>query len=139
MFVFTDPVVSIVVMKEDEMNKRSRRFLTALLCTAIFSNSACSTTTQRLGPTQAAMNNYGIGKGDTVLIRYSNGSEKIRIIGINESGISGIGKNGEAVNVGYHKIFQIEYEKVGLIKSDSPALMRTGKVLEVVATVLGGG
>ena len=93
------------------------------------------------------MNHYGIGKGDTVLIRYANAgdprsssrSEQIQITGINQNGISGLGENGKAVNASYDEIFQIEYEKVGPISPDSPALMRTGKVLEVVVTVLGSG
>jgi hypothetical protein len=116
--------------KDNEMNNRRRQFLAVLLCAAIFGNSACSTTTQRLGPTQAAMNHYGIGKGDTVLIRYANESdprsssrsEKIRIIGISKVGITGTGDAGKAVTVGYDEIFQIEHQHTGPVMDiQSPA------------------
>jgi len=133
-----------VEQKEDEMNRRSNHYLTILLCAVITANAACSTTTQRLGPSQAAMNHHGLANGDTVLVRYANeddarsssSSEQIRIAGIDESGISGIGETGEAVNVGYDEIFQIEYIKVGSIKSDSPAIKRVGKAADVTSKVL---
>ena len=129
------------------MNRRSNHYLTILLCAVIATNAACSTTTQRLGPSQAAVSHHGIEKGDTVLVRFANfgnarsssRSEQIQITGITKIGISGIDENGKVVNADYGEIFQIEYEKVGPIRSDSPSLMRTGKVLEVVATVLGSG
>ena len=128
------------------MNKRSRQFLTGILCTAIFSNSACSTTTQRLGPTQAAMNHYGIGKGDTVLIRYANEgdprsssrSEKIRIIGISQVGITGTGAAGEAVTVEYDDIFQIERQHTSsVVDIQSPADAAEAVVLSVAIAAFG--
>ena len=127
------------------MSNRSRPFLTFLLCTAVLGISACSTTTHRLGPSQAAINHQGLANGDIVLVRYANeddarssSSEQIRITGINESGISGTGENGEAVYAEYDELFQIEYIKVGAIKHDSPELMRVGKAVEVTSKVLLG-
>ena len=129
-----------------EMNKRSRQFLAGLLCAAIFSNSACSTTTQRLGPTQAAMNHYGISKGDTVLIRYSNEgdprsssrSEKIRIISISQVGITGTDAAGEAVTVGYDEIFEIERQHSSpVVDIQSPADVAEAAVLSVAIVAFG--
>ncbi len=96
------------------------------------------------------MNNHGVKSGDLVLVRYANKtvarsssrSEQILITEIDESGISGVGENGRAVNVGYEEIFQIEFVKVGPLKRDSPAAVGAGKVLYVGACVLaafGGG
>ena len=126
------------------MNQRSSGVLIILWCTTILSISACTTTTQRLGPNQAAMNHHGLVNGDMVLIRYANkndarsssSSEKIQITGINESGISGTDENGVVVNADYDEIFQIEYIKVGPIKSDSPALSNAAKAAEVTSKAL---
>ena len=130
--------------KDNEMNNRRRQFLAVLLCAAIFSSTACSTTTQRIGASQAAMNHHGLASGDVVLVRYANKndarsnsrSEQIRITSINESGISGIGEKGEVVDATYDEIFQIEYKKVGSINSDNPTLMGAAKVVEVTSKVL---
>ena len=143
---FIDVVVLFVSQKEDDVNKRSKRFLTFLLYAAIVSNSACSTTTQRIGPSQAALDNYGIGKGDYVLVRYANmddprsssSSELIEVTNISDTSISGTRENGNAIDIGYDEIFQIEIRKKGAaIRSDSPALVSAGtaagKTLEVVA------
>jgi len=127
------------------MNKRSTQFLTILLCVAVISSSACTTTTHRVGPSQAAMDNYGIGSGDYVLVRYANkddprsssSSELVEVTQISRTDISGIGEHGNAISIGYDKIFQLEISKrSSAIKSDSPALTRvgnaTGKALEGV-------
>jgi hypothetical protein len=50
------------------MSKRSKRFLTFLLCAAIVSNFGCTTTTHRIEPSQAAMGGFGIGKGSNELV-----------------------------------------------------------------------
>ena len=127
------------------MNRQSGKFLTILLCAAIVGITACSTTTQRLGPSEAAMNNYGIGKGDTVLIRYankddprsSNRSNLVQITEITGVGISGVAENGSAVNVGYDEIFQIEVrKKSSAIKSDNPVLMGASKAVKSAVTVV---
>jgi len=57
---------------ENDMSKRSKQFLTFLLCAAIVSNFGCTTTTHRVGASQAAMDNHEIGKGDYVLVRKAN-------------------------------------------------------------------
>jgi len=136
------------------MGKQCKYYLTVLLCVAIAGNSACSTTTHRLGPSQAAINHYEIGKGDAVLIRYvnegdsrsSSRSEFVQITNISDGGITGVGESGKTVNVGFTEIFQIEYIHVGLIEHDSPATMAAGKALEVTskavyvaACILSGG
>lgn len=92
------------------------------------------------------MYNYGIGKHDYVLVRYANkddprsssSSEPITITNISDTGLSGVGENGYAVNIGYDEIFQIEIRrKSAAIKSDDPRLKSVGtaagKALEVVA------
>ena len=86
------------------MNKQSKKLLTVILCAVIVCISACSTTTHRLGPSQAAMNHYEIGKGDAVLIRYvnegdsrsSSRSELVQITNISDIGITGVGESGKA-------------------------------------------
>ena len=127
------------------MNKRSKLFLSVLLCVAVVGSIGCTSTTYRVGASQAAMHSYGIGNGDSVLVRYSNkddprsssSSELVQISRISKAGISGVGENGNAVNVGYDEIFQIEVKgKSSAIKSDNAVLTSaseaTGKVLEVV-------
>jgi hypothetical protein len=87
---------------EDDMSTQIKRFLTFLLCTAIVSNFGCTTTAQRVElsqattydfgtrkgndvlvgakiedpqgdrPSQAAMGEFGIGKGDRETVRYVN-------------------------------------------------------------------
>jgi len=92
------------------------------------------------------LDNYGIGKDDYVLVRYANkgdprsssSSELIRITSISDTGLSGVRDNGNAINIGYDEIFQIEIRKNNAaIKSDDPALKKVGtvasKALEVVA------
>jgi hypothetical protein len=98
------------------------------------------------------MNHHGLANGDVVLVHYTYkddarySSEKIRITGINEIGISGTDENGEAVYAGYDEIFQIDYKKVGPIKSDSSTLSHAARAVEVsskamlyVTTCLYGG
>jgi len=127
------------------MSKQNKLFLSVLLCIAVVGNIGCTSTTYRVGASQGAMHSYGIGNGDSVLVRYSNendsrsssSSELIQINRIGKASISGIGENGNAVNVGYDEIFQIEVKgKSSAIKSDDAVLMgagkATGKVLEVV-------
>ncbi len=66
------------------------------------------------------MDNYGIGKGDSVLVRYANkddprsssSSELVQITNINRTDISGVGENGKAVHAAYDEIFQIEHKKL---------------------------
>ena len=90
------------------------------------------------------MSHHEIEKGDIVLVRFANAgdaqsssrSEQIRITSFSYSGISGIAENGEAVSVGYDEVLQIEYTKVGPIKSDSPALMKTGKAVEAISKAM---
>jgi len=126
------------------MDRQSRFFLAFVLCAVIVGISACSATTKRVGPSQAAMINCGVESGDAVLVRYANkgdprsssSSKKIRLSGVNENGISGLDENGEVVDVSYDDIFQIEYKTVGPIKSDSPALIGAGKAVNVTAKAL---
>ncbi|NOR36322.1 MAG: hypothetical protein GQ577_06195 [Woeseiaceae bacterium] len=84
------------------MSTQSKRFLTFLLCAAIVSNFGCTTTAQRVEPSQgatydfetrkgnnvpvgakiedpqgdrslqAAMGDFGIGEGDNVPVRYTD-------------------------------------------------------------------
>jgi hypothetical protein len=90
------------------------------------------------------MNHYEIGKGDAVLIRYvnegdsrsSSRNEMVQITNISDSSITGVGESGNAVNVGFSEIFQIEYIDIGLIEHDSPAAMGVGKALEVTSKAL---
>lgn len=49
------------------MSTRSKRFLTFLLCAVVVNNLGCTTTTHRVGPPQAPMDNHEIGKGENVL------------------------------------------------------------------------
>ena len=108
------------------MQHRYRKVLPIFLCAVLVGNAACSTTTQRVGASQAAMSNHGIGKGNTVLVRYANkddprsssSSELLRITSLSNSGIVGIGENGSVVNVGYAEIFQIEHSKVKIKNLD---------------------
>ena len=129
------------------MNRRNRQFLTILLCTAFAGNSACSTTTQRLGPTQAAMNNNGVGKGDIVLIRYANegdprsssSSETVRITGISEVGITGTGAADRAVTVSYGEIFQVERQHRGpVMEINSPTDVADAVLWGVAYAAIGG-
>jgi len=114
------------------MSKRGKQFVTFLLCAAVVSNFGCTTTTHRVKPSQAAMDNYGLEKGDMVLVHYANindaksssKSEQIRITDIGNNGISGTSEVGAAVTIDYDNIFQIEYsKKENAIKRDSPVLM----------------
>ncbi len=57
---------------EGEMTKRSKRFLTFLLCAAIIGSFGCTTTTHRVEPSQAVMDDYGTGEFDIVLVGYAN-------------------------------------------------------------------
>jgi hypothetical protein len=133
--------------KDNEMNQRNRQFLTILLCTAFAINSACSTTTQRLGPTQAAMNHNGVGKGDMVLIRYANEgdprstsrSEDVLITGISKAGISGTGAAGRAITVSYDEIFEIERQyRDPVINIESPADVADAVLWGVAYAAIGG-
>ena len=54
------------------MSKRSKRFLTFLLYVAIVSNFGCATTAREVAPSQAAMDDFEIGKSDDVFVRYAN-------------------------------------------------------------------
>ncbi len=127
------------------MNKRSKLFLSVLLCVAVVGSIGCTSTTYRVGASQAAMHSYGIGNGDSVLVRYSNkddprsssSSELVQISRISKAGISGVGENGNAVNVGYDEIFQIEVKGTSsAIKSDNAALMGASKAIEGVAKIV---
>jgi len=75
------------------MSKRSKRFLTFLLCTAIVSNFGCATTTHGIGPSQAAMDDFGTGKGNNVLVGAK--IEDLRRVGPSQAAMDdfGIGKD----------------------------------------------
>jgi hypothetical protein len=141
------------------MNDGGKYLLLILLGAAMLANTACTTTTQRAGPSQAAMRQHGISEGDTVLVRYTNigdansssRSELLQITGISNSGIAGVDENGEASVARYGEIFQIERQRTGLRRpgrtEPSPqlvnAMTKTGRVLGTVIygyfLALGGG
>jgi len=54
------------------MSKRGKRFLTFLLCAVIASSFGCTTTTHRVGPSKAAMNDYKIGRNTATINWYVN-------------------------------------------------------------------
>jgi len=96
------------------MNRRNRQFLTILLCTAFAGNSACSTTTQRLGPTQAAMDHNGVG-------------------------ITGTGAADRAVTVSYGEIFQVERQhRDPVMDIKSPTDVADAVLWGVAYTTIGG-
>ena len=64
--------MSIVEKLEDDMSKRSNRFLTFLGCVAIVGNFGCTTTTHRVGPSPAAMEDYEIGRNTATINWYVN-------------------------------------------------------------------
>jgi hypothetical protein len=124
------------------MNKQSKKLLTVIFFAAIVGISGCiTTTTHRLGSSQAALNHHEIGKDDAVLIRYANEgdsrsssrSEIVQISNISDFGITGVGESGKAVNIAFTEIFQIEYKDVGLVEHDSPAAIAAGGALEITA------
>ncbi len=141
------------------MNYGGKYLLLALLGAAMITNAACTTTTQRAGPSPAAMHQHGISAGDTVLVRYTNindansssRSDLLQITGISDSGIAGVDENGEAIEASYDEIFQVERQRTGLRglgRSDlSPqlveAITKTGRLLGaavyVYVSALGGG
>ena len=131
--------------KGNDMHVQYKQLSTIFLAIVLIGNSACSTTTKRVGPSQAAMSHYGIDEGDTVLVRYvmennprgSSSSEYVHITSINNNGIFGVGENGDALDIGYDDIFQIEVTKnISAIKSDGTTLVGASKALEGVATIL---
>jgi hypothetical protein len=97
------------------MNGQSRTTIYLMLAMAILGSAACSTTTQRIGPSAAALSQHGVGKGDTVLIHYvnkgdrgsSSKSEIVKITDTSKTGVRGIGEGGKAVTVPYEDIFQV--------------------------------
>ena len=112
LLVFVDTVVSIVGQMEDDVNKRSRRFLTFLLCAAFAAIAACSTTPAYTPVGEGAI--HGMTKGDRVPVRWSaNGnSEVIRITSVSYTGITGIGEDGRSVSAEYDELYEIGYKPV---------------------------
>ena len=125
------------------MKSCSKRILVSIICAGVIGISACSTSTHRLGPSQAALDHYGIGNGDTVLIRFANKhsprsssrSELIRITEIKETGIAGVSEGGTTLTINFTEIFQIEYTNTGLIDHDSPVAMGAGHSLKVLCFI----
>jgi len=143
--------VSNLGAREIDMNPQSRPIICLMLAMAALASAACSTTTQRVGPSQAAMSQHGISTGDTVLIRYKNEgdalsssrSEPLRIIDIGKNAISGISETRQGVTVvDYDDIFQLEHIRTDVAKLDLPepservveAVKDTGRA---VGTLLG--
>jgi len=129
------------------VNKRSKRYLPILLCAAIVNNLGCTTTAHGVGPSKAAMDNYGIGKGDTVLVRYANkddprsssSSELVQVTNISLTDISGIGENGNVINIGYDEIFQIEIKKNGVKNFlDGERARSVTEAIVVIVSGMGG-
>jgi len=144
--------------REKDMMDRSKYLLLILLGT-MMANAACTTTTQRAGPSQDAMRQHDISEGDTVLIRYTNVNDVrssstsglLQITRISESGVAGVDENGAAIMASYDEIFQIERQRTGLRglkrRELSPQLVeaieKTGQLLGTViyayVSALGGG
>ena len=131
--------------KGNDMHVQYKQLSTIFLAIVLIGNSACSTTTKRVGPSQAAMSHYGIDEGDTVLVRYvmennprgSSSSEYVHITSINNNGIFGVGENGDALNIGYDDIFQIEVQKKSsAMKSDNRVLMGASNAIEGAAKLV---
>ncbi len=96
---------------------RSRSYFVILLCIILFGVSSCSTTSQAFKVSQETMSNYDIGKDDIVLVHWAKTdnlqgnsfAEPIRILEINESGITGLDKDGLYMEIGYRQVDFIEY------------------------------
>jgi len=141
------------------MNKGGKYLFLTLLGAAMLVNTACTTTTQRAGPSQAAMRQHGISEGDTVLVRYTNiddvnsssRSERLQITRIGDSGIAGVDESGETSAASYGEIFQVEHQERGLRRPGRTepsaqlveAIEMTGRLLGAIiyvyANALGGG
>ena len=117
------------------MRRQPRFVLIALLYVVLASQSACSTTSHRLGPSRAAIVNHNIEKGDRVLVRYasatnakaSDRSEIITITKINDAGIFGTDQASDAVFVRFDEILAIEYKRHGQFDSQGFSDSGAGK------------
>ena len=118
--------------------------------------SGCvATKTERIGASKAALDRYGIGPGDTVLLRYANEtdpnssshSETVKVIAVGDDAIAGINAAGDAVVVEYDKLFQVEERQTQLTRV--PGAETGGNVLKgatntvllaaCLAAMMGGG
>ena len=87
-----------------------------VFCVAILAGSGCGTTTQRIGASEAAMENFGVSPGDVVLVRYvnendprsSSSSEWVKLTEITATGISAVAENGRTIDTPFDEIFEIE-------------------------------
>jgi len=142
------------------MNKCGKQFLLILLGVAMTGGAACTTTTtQRAGPSQAAMSQHGISEGDAVLVRYTNAddansssrSERLQITGISAAGLSGLTEEGHATSARWGEVFQVERTRsdVGgpkyrplpgqVVKAAKSTGRALGALIYVYANAMGGG
>jgi hypothetical protein len=120
---------------ENDMSKRDKPFLTFLLCTAILSVSACSTTSGYIPIHEDSI--YGITKGDRVPVQWSAGGkiEMVRISSVSYTGISGTGEGGRHVTANFSELYEIGH-KPKVDRSGEP-LTGAAKVADTVMKGIG--
>ncbi len=118
------------------MSKRSRRFLSILLCAASTAIAACSTTPAYMPIGEDSI--YGITKGDRVPVRWTAGGkrEMVRITSVSETGFAGTGDRGRRVAADYSELYEIGRRP----KVDRPYESRTKaqRIADDVLTTIAG-
>ena len=127
-----------------------------LLIIATLLVAGCVTTkTEHIGASRAALERYGVGPGDTVLLRYANEtdpnsssrSEAIRVTAVGDKAISGVNALGEEVVVDSDRLFLVEERQANI--AAVPGAEAGGNVLKgatnsallvlCLAAAMGGG
>ena len=113
----------------------TRTCLTACLVAAAFL-AGCSTTTNRIAPSEHALEQRGVEPGDVVLLRYrsaagansSNRSREVEVSAIGTEGLVGTDERGDLVVAKYDELFQVEHRSMRY--SGVPGAEKGGDILK---------
>ncbi|MDH4126730.1 MAG: hypothetical protein OEW64_14230 [Gammaproteobacteria bacterium] len=116
------------------MNNRPGKVAAIIMCLAMLANTAC-TSMQSIHASEEAITEMKIRPGDKVTLNYTNGNvEEVKLVSFDETGISGIAKDGRTVAVDYAHLVSMDHKEVEVLKTVGASL--GGLVLG--AAVVGG-
>ena len=123
-------------IRENAMINHLKSALCLLLCLAIAGNAAC-TTTHSIDATAGSIEQYNVGPGDEVELRFQDNSVKaVTVVTVDETGISGVDEQGETVNANYDDLKSVKFTAVDGCKTAKNTAKAVG-IVAIVAVVAG--
>jgi hypothetical protein len=99
------------------MNNGRSKTAHSIMCIVMLANTAC-TSMQSIDASEVAMTEMKIRPGDKVTLNYTYGNvEEVKLISIDETGVSGLAKDGRTVVVDYEHLISMDHEEIRALKT----------------------